>query len=97
MSSHHKIRVATRKRMAKTGESYGVARREVVKEHAAAEAKQFRLAPGITEIITSGLPETAGLRTAAAEMSQLGGLASLTACITGVFTAADSAEDDEPD
>jgi hypothetical protein len=34
--SHDKIRAATRKRMAETGEPYAVARREVMREHAAA-------------------------------------------------------------
>ena len=33
--SHDKIRAATRKRMAETGESYAAARREVIKEHQA--------------------------------------------------------------
>ena len=34
--SHDKIRAATRKRMAETGEPYAVARREVIREHRAA-------------------------------------------------------------
>ena len=34
--SHDKIRAATRKRMAETGESYAAARREVIREHQAA-------------------------------------------------------------
>ena len=34
--SHDKIRAATRKRMAETGESYAAARREVIREHRAA-------------------------------------------------------------
>jgi hypothetical protein len=34
--SHDKIRAATRKRMAETGESYSAARREVIREHQAA-------------------------------------------------------------
>jgi hypothetical protein len=34
--SHDKIRAATRKRMAETGESYAAARREVISEHQAA-------------------------------------------------------------
>jgi hypothetical protein len=34
--SHDKIRAATRKRMAETGEPYAVARREVIREHQAA-------------------------------------------------------------
>jgi hypothetical protein len=69
--SHDKIRAATRKRMAATGEPYAVARREVIKEHAAAKTKQFSLAPGMTEIMAGSLPDMAGLRAAEAELNRL--------------------------
>jgi hypothetical protein len=42
--SHDKIRAATRKRMAETGESYAAARREVIREHQAAGGKGPRSA-----------------------------------------------------
>jgi hypothetical protein len=38
--SHDKIRAATRKRMAETGESYAAARREVIREHQAAGSER---------------------------------------------------------
>jgi hypothetical protein len=38
MMSHDKIRAATRKRMAQTGEPYATARREVIKNHQEADA-----------------------------------------------------------
>jgi hypothetical protein len=86
--SHDKIKAAARKRMATTGESYAVARREVIKEHAAAEAGQFRLAPGIAEIMTAELPEPAWLRTAAAfGADQLAKIDSLTPDMTEIMTA----------
>jgi hypothetical protein len=37
--SHDKIRAATRKRMAETGESYAAARREVIRHHQAARSE----------------------------------------------------------
>lgn len=40
--SHDKIRAATRKRMAETGESYAAARREVIREHQAAGGESPR-------------------------------------------------------
>jgi|HubBroStandDraft_6_1064221.scaffolds.fasta_scaffold203163_1 hypothetical protein len=44
--SHDKIRAATRKRMAETGESYAAARREVIREHQAAAGEGPRSDPG---------------------------------------------------
>ena len=35
--SHDKVKAAARKRMAKTGESYATARREVIKDYKAAQ------------------------------------------------------------